>query len=287
MALFGRRAAERTPLDGVDVVLADLDGVVYAGAGALPHAVESLNLSRDGRRLGYITNNASRTDASVAAHLSELGLATTPDGCRHQPSGRHATAGRPCCSRLDGARGRRRRSGERSREGRLPGHAERRGLAGGRRAGFRPRSRLGTARRGGVRARAAGGRGRHPVDRHQHRLDHPASPGDRAGQRHARIGRAHRRRAPRHRRGQAGGADLRRGGRALRCAASALPRRSARHRHPRRQPGRHSLRARADRHRSPEASARCAQPVRSRRSSWAICANCTSRIPRRSCATVS
>ncbi|QIG41026.1 HAD-IIA family hydrolase [Microbacterium sp. 4R-513] len=76
MALFSRRADERAPLDGVDVVLADLDGVVYAGAGALPHAVESLNRARDGRRLGYITNNASRTDASVAAHLSELGLPT-------------------------------------------------------------------------------------------------------------------------------------------------------------------------------------------------------------------
>ena len=60
------------------LLLVDLDGVVYAGAGALPYAVESLNLSREGRRLGYITNNASRTDASVAGHLSELGLATAP-----------------------------------------------------------------------------------------------------------------------------------------------------------------------------------------------------------------
>jgi len=51
-------------------VLADLDGVVYAGAGALPHAVESLNRARDGRRLGYITNNASRTDASVAERVA-------------------------------------------------------------------------------------------------------------------------------------------------------------------------------------------------------------------------
>lgn len=78
MALFGRRAAAAAaPLDGVDVVLADLDGVVYAGSGALPHAVESLNRAREGRALAYITNNASRTDASVAAHLSELGLPTT------------------------------------------------------------------------------------------------------------------------------------------------------------------------------------------------------------------
>lgn len=76
MALFAR-ASSRTPLDDVDAVLADLDGVVYAGPGALPHAVESLNRAGESRRLGYITNNASRTDASVAEHLRALGLAAT------------------------------------------------------------------------------------------------------------------------------------------------------------------------------------------------------------------
>ena len=78
MGLFSKKAAGRTPLDGVDAVLADLDGVVYAGPGALPHAVESLNRAATTVRLGYITNNASRTDASVAAHLSGLGLAVAP-----------------------------------------------------------------------------------------------------------------------------------------------------------------------------------------------------------------
>src|SRR5690606_14525368 len=66
--------------DGVDVVLADLDGVVYAGPGAIPHAVESLNRAEsEGRKIGFITNNASRTDASVAQHLAELGLHTVAD----------------------------------------------------------------------------------------------------------------------------------------------------------------------------------------------------------------
>ena len=77
MSLFSRD--RRTPLSDVDVVLADLDGVVYAGAGAIPHAVESLKKVEATRRLGYITNNASRTDASVAAHLGELGLTVAPD----------------------------------------------------------------------------------------------------------------------------------------------------------------------------------------------------------------
>jgi len=76
MGLFSRST---TPLDGVDVVLSDLDGVVYAGDGALPHAVESLNRAAAGRLLGYITNNASRTDVSVAEHLSRLGLRVRPE----------------------------------------------------------------------------------------------------------------------------------------------------------------------------------------------------------------
>ena len=54
MALFSRRTVESTPLDGVDVVLADLDGVVYAGAGALPHAVASL--TRAARDVGSATS---------------------------------------------------------------------------------------------------------------------------------------------------------------------------------------------------------------------------------------
>ncbi|MGY1552010.1 HAD-IIA family hydrolase [Microbacterium sp. A588] len=72
MAFFSK--SRPTPLDGVDVVLADLDGVVYAGPGALPYAVESLNTAAETRRIGYITNNASRTDVSVAEHLTSLGL---------------------------------------------------------------------------------------------------------------------------------------------------------------------------------------------------------------------
>ena len=64
-----------TPLSGIDVVLVDLDGVVYRGPNAIEYAVESINAIDSTVRVGYITNNASRTDASVAAHLCELGLA--------------------------------------------------------------------------------------------------------------------------------------------------------------------------------------------------------------------
>jgi glycerol 3-phosphatase-2 len=66
-------------LAGVDLVLADLDGVVYRGPNAIPYAVESINAVAASTRVAYITNNASRTDASVAAHLTQLGLQVAPE----------------------------------------------------------------------------------------------------------------------------------------------------------------------------------------------------------------
>ncbi|HEX3679148.1 MAG TPA: HAD-IIA family hydrolase [Galbitalea sp.] len=70
---------DATPLDGVDLILADLDGVIYTGRHALPHAVESINHAAESIHVGYITNNASRTPTSVAEHLTSLGLEVSPD----------------------------------------------------------------------------------------------------------------------------------------------------------------------------------------------------------------
>ncbi|WP_165990143.1 HAD hydrolase-like protein [Streptomyces sp. YIM 98790] len=73
-----RRAPQGTgrPLSELyDTALLDLDGVVYAGGSAVPHAVESLVVARDGgMRLAYVTNNANRTPEAVADHLTGLGL---------------------------------------------------------------------------------------------------------------------------------------------------------------------------------------------------------------------
>ncbi len=59
-----------------DVALLDLDGVVYVGPHAVPHAAESLDraLAEHGMRAGFVTNNASRPPAVVGAHLRELGV---------------------------------------------------------------------------------------------------------------------------------------------------------------------------------------------------------------------
>jgi HAD superfamily hydrolase (TIGR01450 family) len=72
------RRDDDTPLHGVDVLLTDLDGVVYRGKTPVDHAVESLNRAAESIQIGYVTNNAARTDASVAAHLSTLGLTVRP-----------------------------------------------------------------------------------------------------------------------------------------------------------------------------------------------------------------
>jgi glycerol 3-phosphatase-2 len=71
--------SDPTPLDGIDLILADLDGVIYTGAHAIPHAIESINLAAERIRVGYITNNAARTAASVAEHLTSLGLHVATD----------------------------------------------------------------------------------------------------------------------------------------------------------------------------------------------------------------
>jgi glycerol-1-phosphatase len=58
-------------------VVCDLDGVVYRGPTAVPHAVEVLGALA--APVLYATNNASRSPADVAAHLRDLGLECTPD----------------------------------------------------------------------------------------------------------------------------------------------------------------------------------------------------------------
>jgi glycerol 3-phosphatase-2 len=80
MALFrSRKGGTVDPLDGIETVLADLDGVVYQGPAAIPFAAESLGrVVASGRRVGYVTNNASRTDAQVAEHLTSFGLGVAP-----------------------------------------------------------------------------------------------------------------------------------------------------------------------------------------------------------------
>lgn len=63
-------------LENYDALLFDLDGTVWAGANALPGAVETINAAQsNGHPVVFITNNASKAPAEVAAKLRALGIA--------------------------------------------------------------------------------------------------------------------------------------------------------------------------------------------------------------------
>lgn len=75
MALFKRGTSlGPAPVEGRELILADLDGVVYKGAVAIPRAVEQLNAAATNTRVGYLTNNASRKNTTVAEQLISFGL---------------------------------------------------------------------------------------------------------------------------------------------------------------------------------------------------------------------
>ncbi|GAA1018322.1 haloacid dehalogenase [Acrocarpospora pleiomorpha] len=69
-----------TLIDRYDTLLLDLDGVVYLGRNPVPGAPEALRAARDKSvRLAFVTNNASRTPAAIAEHLTHLGVAAAPE----------------------------------------------------------------------------------------------------------------------------------------------------------------------------------------------------------------
>ena len=63
-----------------DVAMLDLDGVVYVGDDPAPHAAEAIAAARAaGQRIAFITNNASRTPAQVAAKIVGTGVPAHSD----------------------------------------------------------------------------------------------------------------------------------------------------------------------------------------------------------------
>jgi HAD superfamily hydrolase (TIGR01450 family) len=84
-------------LDRYDLVILDLDGVVYLGAEAIPGAADAIGrLHAGGRRVAYATNNAGRTPQEVAALLVSLGIQATADEVVTSPQ----AAGRLLAQRL-------------------------------------------------------------------------------------------------------------------------------------------------------------------------------------------
>jgi len=63
-----------------DVLLADLDGVVYEGSAAIKDAPEAiLALQNLGLPIGYVTNNSSRKPETIAAQLAGFGVHCEPE----------------------------------------------------------------------------------------------------------------------------------------------------------------------------------------------------------------
>jgi HAD superfamily hydrolase (TIGR01450 family) len=76
----GWGSSERELGLGFELLLLDLDGVVYIGRHAVPQAAESLARAVSaGLRCRYVTNNAGRPPAVVADHLRDLGIACTDE----------------------------------------------------------------------------------------------------------------------------------------------------------------------------------------------------------------
>lgn len=66
--------------DDHDLLVLDLDGVVYVSGHAVHRAPEALGRAREhGLHLAFITNNASRPPDAVAANLTALGIEAYPE----------------------------------------------------------------------------------------------------------------------------------------------------------------------------------------------------------------
>jgi glycerol 3-phosphatase-2 len=74
------QAADRPLNELHDAMLLDLDGVVYIGPKAVPAAPEAVGKARAaGARVAFVTNNAGRTPARIAEHLTHLGVPAAPE----------------------------------------------------------------------------------------------------------------------------------------------------------------------------------------------------------------
>jgi hypothetical protein len=63
-----------------DVLLSDLDGVVYEGTQAIAGASQALDaLAQSGIPVGFVTNNSSRRPEVIATQLAGFGIACKPD----------------------------------------------------------------------------------------------------------------------------------------------------------------------------------------------------------------
>lgn len=67
-------------VDGYDVILLDLDGVLFRGGRPIEGAGATVERLRSlGKAVAFVTNNASRTPAQVVAQLASVGVVARPE----------------------------------------------------------------------------------------------------------------------------------------------------------------------------------------------------------------
>lgn len=66
-------------VDDFDVILADLDGVVYEGTLAIAGAVAAVKRLQASNRLCFVTNNSSRKPEAIVAQLAGFGVTASPN----------------------------------------------------------------------------------------------------------------------------------------------------------------------------------------------------------------
>lgn len=94
------RGHDLSMLERYDALLLDLDGTLMHGTRPIPHAAEAVRTARDrGLKIGFVTNNASRTPEQAVAHLDTVDVEAAPEEIASSPQiavqllAEHAPAG--------------------------------------------------------------------------------------------------------------------------------------------------------------------------------------------------
>jgi glycerol 3-phosphatase-2 len=80
------RGRDLSLLDRYDALLLDLDGTLMHGTRPIPHAAESVRTARErSLRIGFVTNNASRSPEQAVAHLATVDVEASPEEIASSP----------------------------------------------------------------------------------------------------------------------------------------------------------------------------------------------------------
>lgn len=78
--MIKREINDAAGLSGIECFLFDMDGTLYLGSDILPGALDLIELLHSrGKKVVYITNNSSRSDADYVKKLNDMGIKSSVD----------------------------------------------------------------------------------------------------------------------------------------------------------------------------------------------------------------